>query len=183
MLRSRILMAARIWCGSARNVRCHFAGRSLLWAKAWCVKIDALKKTGRQKAIRKSQRPNGTDRQRLSCITSRRYAGLLDLYLKPGRKRSRLPVLKETYPDAVGSFTAWRSLPRCKQGADRGRLLHVFPQIYDCEGFFVARLRKTQAIPAFTHPKIQSNFPFSPVKDREAGQIPSGGCKCWFKLG
>ncbi len=27
------------------------------------------------------------------------------------------------------------------------------PQIYDCEGFFVARLRKTQAIPALLHPK------------------------------
>ncbi len=31
-----------------------------------------------------------------------------------------------------------------------------FPQIYDCEGFFVARLRKTQAIPALPAPKIQS---------------------------
>ncbi len=26
---------------------------------------------------------------------------LLDLYLKPGRKRSRLPVAERTYPDAV----------------------------------------------------------------------------------
>ncbi|EFA2737238.1 16S rRNA (cytosine(1407)-C(5))-methyltransferase RsmF, partial [Escherichia coli] len=50
--------------------------------------------------------------------------------------------------------------------------LHVFPQIYDCEGFFVARLRKTQAIPALPAPKYKvGNFPFSPVKDREAGQI------------
>ena len=50
--------------------------------------------------------------------------------------------------------------------------LHVFPQIYDCEGFFVARLRKTQAIPVLPAPKYKvGNFPFSPVKDREAGQI------------
>ena len=50
--------------------------------------------------------------------------------------------------------------------------MHVFPQIYDCEGFFVARLRKTQAIPALPAPKYKvGNFPFSPVKDREAGQI------------
>ncbi len=55
--------------------------------------------------------------------------------------------LKETYPDAV-EFYRLAISSRCKQGADRGRLLHVFPQIYDCEGFFVARLRKTQAIPA-----------------------------------
>ncbi len=50
--------------------------------------------------------------------------------------------------------------------------MHVFPQIYDCEGFFVARLRKTQAIPVLPAPKYKvGNFPFSPVKDREAGQI------------
>ncbi|STI85701.1 ribosomal RNA small subunit methyltransferase F [Escherichia coli] len=62
--------------------------------------------------------------------------------------------------------------------------MHVFPQIYDCEGFFVARLRKTQAIPALPAPKYKvGNFPFSPVKDREAGTNSSGGCKCWLKLG
>ena len=50
--------------------------------------------------------------------------------------------------------------------------MHVFPQIYDCEGFFVARLRKTQAIPVLPAPKYKvGNFPFSPVKDREASQI------------
>ncbi|MDI4751595.1 hypothetical protein MJL81_29085, partial [Salmonella enterica subsp. enterica serovar Anatum] len=30
--------------------------------------------------------------------------------------------------------------------------LHVFPQIYDCEGFFVARLRKMSSLPAMPAP-------------------------------
>ncbi|BBU83347.1 hypothetical protein EIMP300_47470 [Escherichia coli] len=56
-----------------------------------------------------------------------RYAGLLDLYLKPGRKRSRLPVAERDLPRRSRVFTAWRSLPWCKQGADRGRLFACFP--------------------------------------------------------
>lgn len=58
---------------------------------------DALK-TGHQKAIRKSQLPNGSLSTAPSCITSRWYAGLLDLYLKQGRKRSRLPVAERDLP-------------------------------------------------------------------------------------
>src|SRR5690606_41883405 len=47
--------------------------------------------------------------------------------------------------------------------------LHVFPQIYDCEGFFVARLRKTRAVDPLPVPKFKvGNFPFAPVKGREA---------------
>jgi 16S rRNA (cytosine1407-C5)-methyltransferase len=39
----------------------------------------------------------------------------------------------------------------------------VFPQIYDCEGFFVARLRKTQAVAPLPAPKFKvGNFPFAP---------------------
>ncbi|XPE41396.1 hypothetical protein ACNKHK_08770 [Shigella flexneri] len=46
--------------------------------------------------------------------------------------------------------------------------LHVFPQIYDCEGFFVARLRKPAAIPPLPAPTYKvGNFPFSPLKERE----------------
>ncbi|KJT58687.1 rRNA (cytosine-C(5)-)-methyltransferase RsmF, partial [Salmonella enterica subsp. enterica serovar Heidelberg str. RI-11-013343] len=46
--------------------------------------------------------------------------------------------------------------------------LHVFPQIYDCEGFFVARLRKMSSLPAMPAPGISGAFPFTPLKGREA---------------
>ncbi len=88
---------------------------------------DALKKLVTRKQSGNRSYPTGTDRQRLSCITPWRYAGLLDLYLKPGRKRSRLPVAERDLPRRSRVFTAWRSLPWCKQGADRGRLFACFP--------------------------------------------------------
>nr|WP_312625986.1 16S rRNA (cytosine(1407)-C(5))-methyltransferase RsmF [Scandinavium sp.] len=50
--------------------------------------------------------------------------------------------------------------------------LHVFPQIYDCEGFFVARLRKTAAIEALPAPGYKvGKFPFTPMKGREASAV------------
>ncbi|MEW5562156.1 16S rRNA (cytosine(1407)-C(5))-methyltransferase RsmF [Enterobacter asburiae] len=50
--------------------------------------------------------------------------------------------------------------------------LHVFPQIYDCEGFFVARLRKTAAIEALPAPGYKvGKFPFIPMKGREASAV------------
>lgn len=80
--------------------------------------------------------------------------------------------LKETYHDAVEFLPLGDLFPGANKALTEDGFLHVFPQIYDCEGFFVARLRKTQAIPVLPAPKYKvGNFPFSPVKDREAGQI------------
>lgn len=77
--------------------------------------------------------------------------------------------LKETYPDAVEFLPLGDLFPGANKALTEEGFLHVFPQIYDCEGFFVARLRKTQAIPVLPAPKYKvGNFPFSPVKDREA---------------
>ncbi|PQO00028.1 16S rRNA (cytosine(1407)-C(5))-methyltransferase RsmF, partial [Shigella flexneri] len=56
--------------------------------------------------------------------------------------------LKETYPDEVEFLPLGDLFPGANKALTEEGFLHVFPQIYDCEGFFVARLRKTQAIPA-----------------------------------
>lgn len=48
----------------------------------------------------------------------------------------------------------------------------MFPQIYDCEGFFVARLRKTAAIDPLPAPGYKvGKFPFTPLKSREAAAV------------
>ncbi|EGE3189781.1 16S rRNA (cytosine(1407)-C(5))-methyltransferase RsmF, partial [Shigella sonnei] len=52
--------------------------------------------------------------------------------------------LKETYPDAVEFLPLGDLFPGANKALTEEGFLHVFPQIYDCEGFFVARLRKTQ---------------------------------------
>lgn len=57
----------------------------------------------------------------------------------------------------------------------------MFPQIFDCEGFFVARLRKTAAIDALPAPKFKvGNFPFAPLKGRETAQITEAAQKSAF---
>ncbi len=80
--------------------------------------------------------------------------------------------LREQYPDAV------EFLPLDGLFADAARaitaegFLHVFPQIYDCEGFFVARLRKTAAVEPLPAPTYKvGNFPFTPLKAKEASQV------------
>ncbi len=85
---------------------------------------------------------------------------------------SVLAWLKETWPEAVEFLPLGDLFPEAAQALTAEGFLHVFPQIYDCEGFFVARLRKTASISALPTPKYKvGNFPFSPVKGRDAANI------------
>ncbi|MBJ9072746.1 16S rRNA (cytosine(1407)-C(5))-methyltransferase RsmF [Citrobacter amalonaticus] len=85
---------------------------------------------------------------------------------------SVLAWLKETWPEAVEFLPLGDLFPEANQALTAEGFLHVFPQIYDCEGFFVARLRKTASIPALPAPKYKvGTFPFTPVKGREAANL------------
>lgn len=80
--------------------------------------------------------------------------------------------LKAQYADAVEFMPLGNLFPQATQALTPEGFLHVFPQIYDCEGFFVARLRKTASIPSLPAPTYKvGKFPFSPVKDREAANV------------
>lgn len=83
-----------------------------------------------------------------------------------------LAWLKATYADAVEFLPLGDLFPDAKQALTEEGFLHVFPQIYDCEGFFVARLRKTASIPSLPTPGYKvGNFPFAPLKGRETANI------------
>lgn len=85
---------------------------------------------------------------------------------------SVLARLKEAWPEAVEFLPLGDLFPEANQALTAEGFLHVFPQIYDCEGFFVARVRKTASIPAPPAPKYKvGNFPFTPVKGREAANL------------
>lgn len=76
------------------------------------------------------------------------------------------------YPDAVERQPLDTLFPTATEALTTEGYLHVFPQIYDCEGFFVARLRKTQAIEPLPAPGYKmGKFPFSPLKTREAADL------------
>jgi len=66
------------------------------------------------------------------------------------------------YPDAVCVEPLGDLFNGAQQALTEEGFLHVFPQIFDCEGFFVARLRKTAAVPALDAPGYKTGkFPFS----------------------
>ncbi|EBQ9782961.1 16S rRNA (cytosine(1407)-C(5))-methyltransferase RsmF, partial [Salmonella enterica subsp. enterica serovar Inganda] len=77
--------------------------------------------------------------------------------------------LKENYADAVEFLPLGDLFPDADRALTPEGFLHVFPQIYDCEGFFVARLRKMSSLPAMPAPGYKVGaFPFTPLKGREA---------------
>ena len=78
------------------------------------------------------------------------------------------------YPQAVEVVPLGQLFPQAEAALTPEGFLHVFPQIYDCEGFFVARLRKTAAVEPLPAPGYKvGKFPFSPVKPKEAAIIAS----------
>ncbi|WP_407057374.1 16S rRNA (cytosine(1407)-C(5))-methyltransferase RsmF [Enterobacter roggenkampii] len=80
--------------------------------------------------------------------------------------------LKAQYPDAVEFLPLNDLFVSAQEAITPEGFLHVFPQIYDCEGFFVARLRKTQAVAPLPAPKFKvGNFPFVPLIGRDAAHL------------
>ena len=86
--------------------------------------------------------------------------------------------LKQRYADAVEFLPLDTLFDSASHAATPEGFLHVFPQIYDCEGFFVARLRKTRAVDPLPAPAFKvGSFPFAPVKGREAAQVQAAASK------
>ncbi|QUJ68842.1 16S rRNA (cytosine(1407)-C(5))-methyltransferase RsmF [Photobacterium sp. GJ3] len=79
--------------------------------------------------------------------------------------------LKETFGDAV----TFESLKTLFDGAEKTctpeGFLHVFPQVYDSEGFFVARIRKLAAVETEPVKKRKAKFPFSPASRKDSELI------------
>jgi len=63
--------------------------------------------------------------------------------------------LKETFGDAVEFESLATLFPNADKALTEEGFLHIFPQVYDCEGFFVARLRKLESVPA---PKVKKRL-------------------------
>ncbi len=74
--------------------------------------------------------------------------------------------LKEKFGDAV----TFESLSDLFEGAEEALtaegFLHVFPQTYDCEGFFIAKIRKNASIDSQMVKKPARKFPFNEMKGK-----------------
>ena len=85
---------------------------------------------------------------------------------------SVLAWLLEQYPQAVEVESLETLFPSAKEALTPEGFLHVFPQIYDCEGFFVARLRKIASVEPLPAPGYKvGKFPFTPMKARESAAV------------
>ncbi|MFS7250328.1 16S rRNA (cytosine(1407)-C(5))-methyltransferase RsmF [Rahnella rivi] len=80
--------------------------------------------------------------------------------------------LLDTYADAVEVETLEHLFTDASKAVTPQGYLHVFPQVYDSEGFFVARFRKTDSVPRLPVPGYKvGRFPFSPMSRQESAEI------------
>nr|WP_255569887.1 16S rRNA (cytosine(1407)-C(5))-methyltransferase RsmF [Erwinia sp. S43] len=83
------------------------------------------------------------------------------------------------YPDAVEVEPLDQLFAGAEKAATAEGYLHVFPQIFDSEGFFVARLRKTTSIPALPQPGYKlGKLPFSPMSRAQQQEVAAAAAKC-----
>ncbi|QBF84567.1 16S rRNA (cytosine(1407)-C(5))-methyltransferase RsmF [Shewanella maritima] len=80
--------------------------------------------------------------------------------------------LKQVFGEAV----EFESLANLFEDADKATteegFLHVWPQIYDSEGFFVAKINKLTSVErAKKQPKPQRKFPFSDISSKQLSQL------------
>lgn len=69
--------------------------------------------------------------------------------------------LKQTFADAVEFEDLTQLFPNAEQAITEDGFLHIYPQIFDSEGFFVARMRKLASAPAPEVKKRLGKFPFT----------------------
>ncbi|MGM3190158.1 16S rRNA (cytosine(1407)-C(5))-methyltransferase RsmF [Dickeya dadantii subsp. dieffenbachiae] len=80
--------------------------------------------------------------------------------------------LMQQFPDACEVESLKDLFPQAQRALTEDGFLHVFPQIYDSEGFFVARLRKTAGVPPLAAPDYKlGKLPFTPLSHKDAQLI------------
>ncbi|HEI8865280.1 TPA: 16S rRNA (cytosine(1407)-C(5))-methyltransferase RsmF [Serratia odorifera] len=80
--------------------------------------------------------------------------------------------LLANYGSAVSVEPLGDLFPGAYQALTTEGFLHVFPQIYDSEGFFVARLRKHHAVAPLPKPGYKvGKFPFSPLSGKDGALV------------
>lgn len=80
--------------------------------------------------------------------------------------------LAQKYPNAVQFESLSDLFDDAHLACTAEGFLHVWPQIYDSEGFFVAKITKTASVPRLQpEPKVQKNFPFAPASPKQSDAI------------
>ncbi len=92
--------------------------------------------------------------------------------LNPTENQQVIGWLLARYPDAVEIQSLAGLFAEAESALTTEGFLHVFPHIFDSEGFFVARLRKTASVPGCPAPSYKvGKLPFTPVNPTRAHEI------------
>lgn len=80
--------------------------------------------------------------------------------------------LMSCFPDAVEFQSLKQLFPDADKSCTSEGFLHVWPQIYDSEGFFIAKIRKINDVERQKPtPKQQKNFPFVPANTKVKAEL------------
>lgn len=79
--------------------------------------------------------------------------------------------LKNTYGTAVSFEPLDTLFVEADKALTEEGFLHIFPQVYDCEGFFVARIRKHTAVESPLVKKRLGKFPFEKASQKVSQDI------------
>lgn len=79
--------------------------------------------------------------------------------------------LKEKFGDAVEFDNLAELFTDADKAVTEEGFLHIFPQVYDCEGFFVARIRKLAATDAPQVKKRLGRFPFEKASQKVQDEV------------
>ncbi|MDC5855907.1 16S rRNA (cytosine(1407)-C(5))-methyltransferase RsmF [Vibrio europaeus] len=79
--------------------------------------------------------------------------------------------LKEVFDEKVSFENLNNLFPDADKALTEEGFLHIFPQVYDCEGFFVARIRKLGSVEAPKVKKRLGKFPFEKANAKTQADI------------
>ncbi|MCL1066970.1 16S rRNA (cytosine(1407)-C(5))-methyltransferase RsmF [Shewanella olleyana] len=80
--------------------------------------------------------------------------------------------IQEQYPDSVEFIPLNHLFENAEKVCTSEGFLHVWPQIFDSEGFFVAKIHKKTSVPRLKKcPKQQRNFPFVSANEKQTSAV------------
>lgn len=92
--------------------------------------------------------------------------------------------LLQRYPDAVEIMPLDDLFSGAESVLTPEGFLHVFPQRFDSEGFFVARLRKTRSVPALPLPGYKlGKLPFVPASRKLSAEVSQAAARAGLVWG
>ncbi|WP_438863709.1 16S rRNA (cytosine(1407)-C(5))-methyltransferase RsmF [Neptunicella sp.] len=81
--------------------------------------------------------------------------------------------LQQRFADAVEFISLHDLFEGASLSTTEEGFLHIWPQVFDSEGFFVAKIRKKAVIPYQFAGKPLANFPFSVVNNKQKNELNS----------